>query len=1241
MSGFSIQIDSIYRNVSEYPNSTDFVVYNSTYGSTNLQYYMENRIFYQYRWYGNRQLWFPGYSNVQTQFEGTISGNVLTVSTILTTEYNGKPAGGIYIGMVITNVLSSVNTPITIVAGTTITAFGTGTGGKGTYTVSIPQTVAPATIMTSEYNSAYQPNNSILSTCSNIISTSIFQLPSNYAARDVNFFDGLLFAVPQTYGPYSTLTGIFGEVGHSPVLPVYGIVGIEVVSQNIGYPDTLSRYNTLVYIDPPPFGGEQATAYATFGPAPSPTGWDLLSITMTNYGSGYLPSFPPYIYIQTSVYQGTSTISAYDPVFNVITLESALSSDLLTTGVIPFIIFNPSNLLENNLNVLGTNNYLNIYSQNYVAQAYLRNGMSTNFWIQDVTQGWTQKILGFLDQNFRFVEVSVPMTTTNFFYNALFVGTIEGTILTVLSTISGTVSTGQWLSSVATLSFIYDTLILGQLSPSVFVLSTPLSISTPTVFITKTIIKPSQPSSTYVYEMNDLIQVRGDNVSSTIFRTEGTTASRAIYEYKFAQHHQYSYAVGDIVYAVPITTTTFSTSLLQGFDNASYLVTEVAFSPLPAYQDMVDITSMKLLNPGSNYVNHAECYLIPSTTTTFASSYNTIRILKTAYVVEIDFTKPNSVIAASMIQTQTTTHLNPDILSYIVYGPKHYVFPIPESTTSSTSYKASFTLNTQFNTIRGRITNTTLTVTAIIPPSVGDLAIGQYIYGSTVHENTVITGFLSGSGGLGTYEVNNSQTVPLSNLSIYTGTSGSNMLMTANNPSPISGELLSGNNIPTYASVISKATGINKYNVYFPETFITIPETSIFSVSLPLYVGPQLISVQGYIEGELFYVTAVTPPVSTPVAVGRIVTGNGITYNTTITEIITGVGGIGIYRVSEPQFIESQTMYLSIFVKTFVGTIPYSSTPGIVAGSILSLSTPVSGLSARQFLTSPLLNLQSQLTSLINPLKWRITQYLDTETITPYTLDNQVTSPYLNRIFDVPTFYASFRFLSFIENFLFYDLYNLDYGFKNVFNIITNDQVVGNVVSSIYDSSPPYIILPDTYIELIPVKQRRIGLDMPLIADNQPACYTINLVSLSIPNQPVVGFSTLPSFFPYILVEMQNTSGLSNSIQPITSNNPHTNTTTFVCLIGNPLNQEISNFLVVYAFQGVTMKFLPGDHIRVRIALPNGDTMLYVYDEENVIFSKNPQLADLAFLSNFYTTFPANNITLNLSFSRIQTSSFG
>jgi hypothetical protein len=61
---------------------------------------------------------------------GAISGTTLTVSAVT--------SGVIYIGAVI------VGTGVTV--GTTITAFGTGTGGVGTYTVSASQTVASTTI---------------------------------------------------------------------------------------------------------------------------------------------------------------------------------------------------------------------------------------------------------------------------------------------------------------------------------------------------------------------------------------------------------------------------------------------------------------------------------------------------------------------------------------------------------------------------------------------------------------------------------------------------------------------------------------------------------------------------------------------------------------------------------------------------------------------------------------------------------------------------------------------------------------------------------------------------------------------------------------------------------------------------------------------------------------------------------------------------------------------------------------
>lgn len=57
----------------------------------------------------------------------------------------------------------------------------------------------------------------------------------------------------------------------------------------------------------------------------------------------------------------------------------------------------------------------------------------------------------------------------------------------------------------------------------------------------------------------------------------------------------------------------------------------------------------------------------------------------------------------------------------------------------------------------GDIATTTLTVTAISPGS--SLQIGSFVDGAGVAADTIITGFGTGTGGVGTYTVNNSQTV--------------------------------------------------------------------------------------------------------------------------------------------------------------------------------------------------------------------------------------------------------------------------------------------------------------------------------------------------------------------------------------------------------------------------------------------------------------------------------------------------
>lgn len=69
--------------------------------------------------------------------------------------------------------------------------------------------------------------------------------------------------------------------------------------------------------------------------------------------------------------------------------------------------------------------------------------------------------------------------------------------------------------------------------------------------------------------------------------------------------------------------------------------------------------------------------------------------------------------------------------------------------------------------VTGSISGTTLTVTAVTS---GTLAVNQPITGAGVTAGTVITGLAAGTtGGVGTYTVNNSQTVASETLTSYSG----------------------------------------------------------------------------------------------------------------------------------------------------------------------------------------------------------------------------------------------------------------------------------------------------------------------------------------------------------------------------------------------------------------------------------------------------------------------------------------
>lgn len=115
-------------------------------------------------------------------------------------------------------------------------------------------------------------------------------------------------------------------------------------------------------------------------------------------------------------------------------------------------------------------------------------------------------------------------------------------------------------------------------------------------------------------------------------------------------------------------------------------------------------------------------------------------------------------------------------------------------------------VNTAGAVVEGRISGTTLTVTRVIS---GTVAVGQFVAGfdsvAGISVGTRITALGSGSGGVGTYTVNNTQTIAGAT---FTGTgSGTNLTASAVTGTIGIGDVLSGTGIPGGTTVLSQTSG--------------------------------------------------------------------------------------------------------------------------------------------------------------------------------------------------------------------------------------------------------------------------------------------------------------------------------------------------------------------------------------------------------------------------------------------------
>ena len=218
----------------------------------------------------------------------------------------------------------------------------------------------------------------------------------------------------------------------------------------------------------------------------------------------------------------------------------------------------------------------------------------------------------------------------------------------------------------------------------------------------------------------------------------------------------------------------------------------------------------------------------------------------------------------------------------------------------------------------GTISGTTLTVTSITN---GAITVGQSLFGINVAAETVITALGSGSGGIGTYTINLSQTISTAELmnsapvgAVITGTiSGTTLSVTAVSSGTLyPGQTITGNNVISKTVITALGSSI------VLSTAITTAGTGYAVNDQVTVVGgvygstPQVYTVSSVSSGAVTGLTvysqgSYTAQPINPASTTTSGSGSGLTLTLTFG---TGTGNTGSYTVSPSQTeATSETMY--------------------------------------------------------------------------------------------------------------------------------------------------------------------------------------------------------------------------------------------------------------------------------------------------------------------------------------------
>lgn len=147
-----------------------------------------------------------------------------------------------------------------------------------------------------------------------------------------------------------------------------------------------------------------------------------------------------------------------------------------------------------------------------------------------------------------------------------------------------------------------------------------------------------------------------------------------------------------------------------------------------------------------------------------------------------------------------------------------------------------FISNPSAATFTGSISGTTLTVTSVLS---GTIAVGQGIFGTSVLQNTVITALGTGSGGVGTYTVSNSQTVASTSINsvaspaIVTGSiAGTTLTVSAVTSGTLRiGQTIEGTGVTDGTIIKAFGTGSGGVGTYTVSASQTVSSTTIYALN--------------------------------------------------------------------------------------------------------------------------------------------------------------------------------------------------------------------------------------------------------------------------------------------------------------------------------------------------------------------------------------------------------------------------